>query len=232
MPAGNRIYLKRNLPPKETVEQLRDIPAANIADCMSRICAMDARIRLMSSPVKSMCGPALTVHVRSGDNLFIHKALEMAQEGDIIVVTTGFSEVNSLIGEVIVSNAMHKKLGGFIFDAPIRDIEAISKIDFPVYATGTTPGGPFRTGPGGEINVPISCGNIMVMPGDIVKGDEDGIIVIPRNDADDILAKAKEYEKKDQTTLEQAKNGTWDRSWIDKTLNGLGTEVIDGYYPN
>lgn len=231
MSAGNRIYLKRRLPSSAEVEGLREIPAANIADCMSRICAMDSRIHLLSAPERSMCGPALTVHVRAGDNLFFHKALDLAVEGDVIVVSTGGSEVNSMIGEVIASNAVHKKLGGLVFDAPIRDIDAISKLDFPVYATGTTPGGPFRTGPGGEINTPIACGNVMVFPGDIVKGDPDGIIVIPRLDASSILAKARAYAEKDRLTLEQAKAGTWDRSWIDETLEKIGTEVLDDYYP-
>ena len=229
MPAGNRIYLKRRLPPQDVIDAFREIPAANVADCMFRICAMQSGIRLMSAPQKAMCGPALTVHIRAGDNLFFHKALDMAQEGDIIVVSSGFGSVNSLIGEVIASNAMHKKLGGLVFDAPIRDIDAIGKLDFPVYATGTTPGGPFRTGPGGEINTVISCGNISVAPGDIILGDADGVIVIPRSDAQEILEKARAYMAKDQSTLEQARLGTWDRSWIDKSLGANGTEIIDGY---
>ena len=231
MSAGNRIFLKRRLPEASVIDRLQKIPAANIADCMSRICALDSRIRLLSAPKQSMCGPALTVHVRAGDNLFFHKALELAQEGDVIIVATGASEVNSMIGEVIVSNAIHKKLGGLVFDAPIRDIDAISQMDFPVYATGTTPGGPFRTGPGGEINTPISCGNAMVFPGDIVKGDQDGIIIIPRVDAADILEKALAYAEKDRITLEQAKEGTWDRRWINETLEKLGTEIVNDYYP-
>lgn len=231
MPVGNRIYLKRKLPPASVLEGLRLLPAANIADCMYRICAMNNRIRLLSAPKQSMCGPALTVHVRAGDNLFFHKALDLAQEGDVIVVSTGASEVNSMIGEVIVSNAIHKKLGGLVFDAPIRDIDAISQMDFPVYATGTTPGGPFRTGPGGEINTPISCGNILVCPGDVVKGDPDGIIVIPRLDAASVLEKALAYAEKDRQTMEQAKAGTWDRRWIDETLERIGTEIVDDFYP-
>lgn len=230
MSIGNRIYLRRKLPSPEVLDGLREIPAANICDCMFRNFAMTSAIRLMSAPQENMCGPALTVHIRAGDNLFFHKALELAQPGDVIVVASGASGVNSLIGEIIVRNAMHKKLGGIVLDTPIRDIDAISKLDIPVYATGSTPGGPFRTGPGGEINTPISCGNMAVRPGDVVIGDRDGVIVLPLEDAENILSAAKAYAEKDAETLRAAAEGSWNREWIDSSLKALGTEVIDACY--
>lgn len=229
MPTGNRIFLKRNLPPKEIVAGFKNLPAANVADCMFRLCAMHHSIRLMSSPKSNMCGVALTVKARAGDNLMIHQALEMAGEGDVIVVDTGFGSPSSLVGDVIISNAIFRHMAGFVFDAPIRDIESISKMDFPVYATGHTPGGPFKEGPG-EINVPISCGNVMVNPGDIILGDADGVIVIPQSDAAKILEKSIPFSANDYTKMIKAGKGTWDHSWVAKKIEANKVEIIDDYY--
>lgn len=229
MSVGNRVYLKRQLPPKEIVDGFRKLAASNVADCMSRLCAMHHSIQLVSSPKENMCGVAITVRARAGDNLMIHAALDMAGEGDIIVVETGFGEPNSLIGEVIVNNAIFRKMAGFVFDAPIRDKDAISKMEFPVYATGFTPGGPFKEGPG-EINVPISCGNMAVFPGDIILGDPDGVIVIPRCDAKAILEVAIPFSEADQAKIPKAANGTWDRTWVTKQLEKNKVAIIDDYY--
>lgn len=231
MSVGSRIYLKRKLPPKEIVEGFRDLPAANVADCMSRLCAIHPSIKLVSSPIRNMCGVALTVKARAGDNLMIHQALEMAGEGDVIIVDTGMGEPNSLVGEIIMCNAMFRKIEGFVFDAPIRDIDAISKMPIAVYATGTTPGGPFKEGPG-EINVPISCGNVSVNPGDIILGDADGVIVIPRQDAAAILEKAIPFSAADQEKMRKSINNTWDHSWVAKKLEQNKFEIIDDVYPS
>ena len=134
MSIGNRIFLRRNLPSKKLVDSFRRLPAANVADCMGRSCAMNPSIRLMSSPKEFMCGVAITVKARAGDNLFIHQALEMAEKGDVIVVSTGFGSPNSLIGEIIIANAQFKKLAGIVMDAPIRDrinAETILKASIP-----------------------------------------------------------------------------------------------------
>ena len=122
-----------------------------------------------------------------------------------------------------------KKVAGMIIDGPIRDIDEIGNWDFPVYATGTTPGGPYKEGPG-EINVPISCGEISVNPGDIILADPDGIIVIPRKDAPQILEAAKKFQAADESKLEASKNGTANRAWVEKSLEAKGFEIIDDVY--
>ena len=116
-----------------------------------------------------------------------------------------------------------------VFDGPIRDIDAISKMDIPVYGTGTTPGGPYKEGPG-EINVSIACGGIHIEPGDIILADADGIIVIPRRDAAEILAVASKFSANDAAKVAAAANGTADRSWVDKTLAAKNCEIIDAVY--
>ncbi|MBQ3438080.1 MAG: hypothetical protein IJG31_06240, partial [Fusobacterium sp.] len=157
MSVGKRVFLKRELPNIELVKELGEIPAANIADVMERNCAMNPRIRLVSSPkAPVMAGPALTVKVRSGDNLALHAALNIAQEGDVIVVSNEGDNTRALMGEIMMAYlCYYKKIAGIILDGPIRDIAEISTWDFPVFATGTTPGGPYKEGPG-EVNVPIA----------------------------------------------------------------------------
>lgn len=231
MPVGKRIFLKRELANKETINALGEIPAANIADVMERNCAMNPRIHLVSSPKnKVMAGSALTVKVRSGDNLALHAALNIAKEGDVIVVSNEGDNTRALIGEIMMAYlCYYKKIAGIILDGPIRDIGEIGTWDFHVYATGTTPGGPYKEGPG-EVNVPISCGEISVNPGDIIVADEDGIIVIPKRDAEAILVEAKKVQANDSAKAQAAKTGSANRDWVTKLLEEKKFEFIDDVY--
>lgn len=232
MSIGFRVFLQRDLPPKDLIEAYKTLPAANVADCMNRLSAMSSAIRLMNKPFEgSMAGPALTVKARPGDNLMLHKALNMATEGDVIVISNEGDRSQSMMGEIMAAYGKFKKIAGFVFDAPIRDIDALYGLGVPIYATGSTPGGPFKEGPG-EINVPISCGNVYVEPGDIVLGDTDGVIVIPRGDAASLLGAARKFSADDKAKFEAAKNGTADRSWVEKTLEAKGCAIIDGKYSN
>ncbi len=231
MSVGKRIYLKREMPDPEIMAQFKTIPASNTADVMNRSCAMNPRIRLVSRPRdQMMVGPAYTVKGRAGDNLTLHAALNLCQEGDVLVVSNEEDDTRALMGEVMMAYLKYtKKIAGIILDGPIRDIDEIGRWDFPVYCTGTTPGGPYKEGPG-EINVPISCGGISVAPGDIILADPDGIIVIPRKDAAVILEEAKKFQAADEKKLAAAKAGTADRSWVDRALAEKGYEIIDDVY--
>jgi len=231
MSVGRRIYLKRVMPDPEIMKQFKTIPASNTADVMGRSCAMNPRIKLVSSPKDQMLvGPAYTVKCRAGDNLLLHAALNYCDEGDILVVSNEGDDTRSLIGEVMMAYLYYtKKIAGIIIDGPIRDIDEIGKWNFPVYCNGTTPGGPYKEGPG-EINVPISCGEISVNPGDIILADPDGIIVIPHKDAAIVLADAKKFQADDEAKLIAAKNGTAKRDWVEKSLADKGFEIIDDVY--
>ena len=230
MSIGFRVFLKRQLPPKDVIEAFKSLPAANVADCMARMSALSSEIRLMTKPFKgSMAGPALTVKARASDNLMIHKALNMAEEGDIIIVSNAGDRSHALIGEIMAGYALYKKIGGLVFDGPIRDVEALYELGIPVYATGSTPGGPYKDGPG-EVNVPIACCDIQVNPGDIVLGDQDGVIIIPRQDAAKLLETAQKFSADDHAKFAAAKKGTADRSWVEKSLEAKGCEIIDDYW--
>lgn len=231
MTVGKRIYLKRKLPDKKLIEEFKEIPASNTCDVMGRNSAMNPRIKLVTKPKSQMmCGPALTVKCRAGDNLTLHAALNICQEGDVLVVSNEEDNTRSLMGEIMMAYLLEvKKVAGIVLDGPIRDIDEIGKWDFPVYCTGTTPGGPYKEGPG-EINVPISCGGVSVNPGDIILADPDGVIVIPNNDADKILDEAKDFKKKDEAKLEKVKNNESNRDWVNKLLKEKEFEVIDDFY--
>ncbi len=231
MPVGKRIYLKRELPDPAVMAEFRTIPAANTADVMNRNCAMNPRIHLVSRPKAAVTvGPAYTVKCRAGDNLTLHAALNHCSEGDMLVVSNEEDTTRALIGDVMMAYLCYtKKIAGIVIDGPIRDIDEISTWDFPVYCTGTTPGGPYKEGPG-EINVPVSCGGITVLPGDIIVADADGVICVPRRDAVQILADAKKFQALDQKKFFAAKDGTADRAWVDKMLSEKGYELIDEIY--
>lgn len=136
----------------------------------------------------------------------------------------------SLMGEIMFTYAKYqKKLGGLVIDGPVRDVDALREMDLPVYATGSTPGGPHKEGPG-EVNVPIACGGISVHPGDIIVADADGIIVVPLKDAPEVLEAAGKFHEQDAAKVEAARNGTSNRAWVRKKLEEKKTEFIDGMY--
>ena len=228
MSVGFRVFTQRKLPEKEVMDGFRELPAANVADVMGRSCALSSEIHTMLPHTdKIMVGPALTVRARPGDNLMIHKGLNLAQEGDIVVISNESDRSQSLLGAIIVAYAKSKKLGGIVVDGPIRDVDEIAELGIPVYATGSTPGGPYKEGPG-EVNTPISCGGVSVSPGDIVLGDSDGVIIIPRKDAARVLREARELAKLDAAKMQAALEGRAKRDWVDKKLMEKGCEIIEG----
>jgi regulator of RNase E activity RraA len=220
---GFRIYFKVNRPDKELVESFRDLPVANIADSVNRFFVMNGLNPYNEVP---LLGTAITVRARISDNLLFHKALEIAQPGDVIVVDAGGETINALTGEIMMKSAMKKGIVGFVIDGAIRDVAGVRKFtDFSVYAKGVTPKGPFKDGPG-EINVPISCGGTVVNPGDIIVGDADGIVVVSPAEAYEIQKKAKAKLQSEIEKFESIANGTEDKSWVDKALKERGCEFI------
>lgn len=227
MSNGFRVFTQRRLPDPELIAAFKAIPTANIADCMGRLSAMNSTIRRLSLPCKdNMVGVALTVKVRSGDNLMIHKALNILKPGDVLVVSNDGGNSQALMGEIMITYAHTRKACGIVLDGPVRDLYSIQAMEFPVYATGSTPAGPFKDGPG-EINVPISCGGMSVMPGDVIVGDGDGVIVIARQDAQALLAEAEKYQLFDSKKLLATRAGNADRSWVDRELANKQCEIIE-----
>lgn len=205
------------------VEAFRQLPVANVSDCMSRMTAGGAQLRPYHSK-GVLAGPAFTVKTRPGDNLMVHKALQLAKPGDVIVVDGGGDVTNALIGELMVNTAIQRGLAGFVMNGAIRDVDAIGAGTFPVYAAGVTHRGPYKDGPG-EINVPIALNGMVVNPGDLIVGDADGLLCVPFDDAQNILQATLGKQELEQVMMRDIKQGTLDNTWIDATLKRLGVEV-------
>lgn len=200
------------------------LPTSNISDNMMRHHGSGARLRPFHRGGK-LIGTAFTVKTRPGDNLLTHKAIDMAERGDVILVDAGGALDHAIIGEIMSSHACKRGIAGMIIDGAIRDVDAISASDFPVYACGVTHRGPYKDGPG-EINVTISIAGMVVNPGDIIVGDADGIVAIPQSDAERIIALTIAQKEKEEAILASIASGaSVDRSWVDKMLRDKGCSL-------
>jgi regulator of RNase E activity RraA len=216
---GLRILQRRRAVDLALARQFLDVPVANVSDCMARMTAAGARLRPMHRSGR-MAGPALTIKTRPGDNLMIHKALQLAVPGDIIVVDAGGDLTNALIGEIMTGDAMLQQLGGIVINGAIRDADWIAERDFPVFAAGVTHRGPYKDGPG-EINVPIAIDGMVIEPGDLVIGDGDGLLCVPFDQVETLLAAARAKQEVEARMVADIEAGTLDRAWVDATLTRL-----------
>jgi RraA family protein len=219
---GLQILKRRRQVAAATIDQFRPIPVANISDCMARMTAGGPRLRPMHASGR-LAGPALTVKTRPGDNLMIHKAIDMAQPGDVIVVDGGGDLTSALIGELMVSQALQRRVAGFVINGAIRDLDFIHAGAMPVYAAGVTHRGPYKDGPG-EINVAIALDGMVVQPGDLILGDADGVLCVPYDDLDAVLAAATSKVAAEVKTLAAIAEGRLDTSWIDAALTRIGCD--------
>lgn len=226
---GNQIYTQIKRPSIELIDAFRGLPTPNIADNMGRMFCAHASIKPVLSTMQ-IAGPAFTVKARPGDNLFLHKALDMAQPGDIVVVDGQGDLTNSLLGEIMVRYARKRGIAGIVADGTIRDFAGIVELnDFPVFSRGYTPMGPYKDGPG-EINTVINCGGAVVRPGDIVVGDCDGVVFVPVKEALPILEATKKMGANEKQIFRDIENNCYDRTWVNKKLAELNTAIIDDYY--
>ncbi len=223
MPIGFKINPR---PPKidpALLEAFRGIPSPIVSDNMARMFAGGPTLRPYHQGTP-LLGVALTVRTRPGDNLMVHKAIDMAEPGEVIVVDAGGDLTNAIIGEIMTTLAMKRRIAGFVIDGAIRDSDAIAIENFPVYARGVTHRGPYKDGPG-EINVTVVIGGQAVAPGDIIVGDADGVVAVPRSEAAEIAKAARAQMEREAKTLAAIADGSIDRKWVDETLRAKGLKV-------
>jgi RraA family protein len=220
---GFRILPVAKRPDKKLLAELAKMVTPHLSDSMERLYAGGAQLRPMHNGAK-LCGPAFTVRTSPGDNLLVHKAIDIAEPGDVIVVDAGGANDNAIIGELMSARAEQRGVGGMVIWGAIRDSAELRQGSFPVYASGVTHRGPYKNGPG-EINVAISIGGMTINPGDIVVGDSDGLVAIPQDQADAVLASAKAILAKEEKSMKEIKAGTVDRGWVDKALKEKGYQV-------
>jgi RraA family protein len=207
-------------PDPHLVAQFAKMVTAHLSDSIERLYAAGAQLRPMHGG-GVLAGPAFTVKTAPGDNLLVHKALDMASPGDVIVVDAGGFSDRAIVGEIMTRWAARRGLAGVVIFGAIRDSEEIRGSTFPVYACGVTHRGPYKNGPG-EINIPVAIAGMPVNPGDIVVGDADGVIAVSLDIAERMLASAKAIREKEAAVMQQIEAGTLDRAWVDEALRRKG----------
>lgn len=224
MTIGFRIKRRVRRVDTGVVAAFAKLPVANVSDVMSRMAAGGPRLRPMHAG-GFMGGPAFTVRTRPGDNLMVHKALDLAEPGDVVVVDAGGDLTNAIIGEIMTTLAEKRGLAGIVIDGAIRDSTELRASSFPVYAAGVTHRGPYKDGPG-EINVSIAIDGMVIEPGDLVIGDGDGLLCVPFDAVAAVLKAAQAKQASEDKTLSGMRAGAMpDRGWVDEALTKLGCEI-------
>lgn len=206
--------------PEALVARFRGLSTGPICDALGRTGAMDYRIKPLA-PGMRMAGSALTVRTRPCDNLAIYKALEMAQPRDVLVVATGAFTAASTFGDLVALLAARRGLAGLVTDGVVRDLEGILEVGLPVFAQGLNPNSPHKDGPA-DIQVPVVCGGILVRPGDLIVGDADGVVVVPLEQAEAVLARVEATEAKEQAIRAEIEAGALIPSAMAQRLRALG----------
>ena len=201
------------------VSALRKYPAAVIGDNVNRLQCFGAGFHAYGGR-KAFAGPAFTVRVRPGDNLLVHKALDLAQAGDVVVVDAGGALNTAILGAMMATYAKSRGIEALVIDGAIRDVEELLLLDLAVVALGATPNGPFKSGPG-EIGYPIACGGLSIAPGDLVLGDADGVLVAPRSEVAALIEPAEARVQAEAKGMREIAAGTWSRAWVDEAIARL-----------
>jgi len=206
------------------MQKFGEFPTPDISDLLNRLYAVDPGIACLTGRHHQLCGPACTVKVFPGDNLMVHKALDVAKPGDIVVVDAHGSSMNAVLGDLISTKAKHRGIMGFVVDGFVRDLPDIIELDFPVFARGATPIGPLHRGPG-EINFPVCCGGVVVNPGDLVVADGAGVVVIPQEIASELLGRLRVQRANLASYLASVKRGQFSNEWVDRILDEAGCVI-------
>jgi RraA family protein len=223
MSASLRILDIPRRPDPRLVAEFAKTVTPHLSDSMERLYAGGPQLRPMYKGA-TLAGPAFTVKTAPGDNLLVHKALDMARAGDVVVVDAGGFPDHAIIGELMAAHARQRGIAGLVIWGAIRDSAELGAGSYPVFACAVTHRGPYKNGPG-EINVPIAMGGMPVSPGDIIVGDADGLVAISQDQAERVLASARAILEKETAAMKQIQAGSVDRGWVDKALKEKGYRI-------
>ncbi len=214
-------------PPAELVAQLRQFAAANVSDIQGRQLTMNSQLRPITFPGRMVVGPAVTIKARPGDNLMAMKAIDLAEPGDVLVIASDGEANLSVWGGIMSAMAAKRGIAGVVTDGVIRDVAQCRAADLAIWATGLTPVGPTKLGPG-QINVPMSCGGVIVHPGDVIMADEDGVVVVPHDELEAVIARGHERIAKEDAWLARiAEDDFSPLVDTDAALRAMGCEIIE-----
>jgi 4-hydroxy-4-methyl-2-oxoglutarate aldolase len=216
---GFRVHAPWKRPDAALLDAFKNAASPQVADSMSRLGAMDSGIRpIWHCP--RIIGSALTVWCHSGDNLMLHKALTVAQPGDILVINTQGNVTNSPFGELLAASVLKIGIRGLIIDGTVRDAESLEAMKLPVFARGLCPNGCNKDG-AGEVGAIIACGGVAVRPGDIIIADRDGVTVVPLADAAEVAKLSMEKVASEVKRANEIEKGIIVRPEIDEQLRAL-----------
>ncbi|NWF93828.1 MAG: 4-carboxy-4-hydroxy-2-oxoadipate aldolase/oxaloacetate decarboxylase [Syntrophaceae bacterium] len=213
-------------PPKELIDRFRGIGTATVHEASGRKGAVDPAIKPISRGVR-ICGPAFTVQCHPLDNLMLHKALEKAQPGDVLVATVGGHYEGGYFGGLMATSALAKKIGGLAIDGCIRDSAEIIRMGFPIFCRGFCIRGTTKTVLG-SINHPTLFGGVLVNPGDLILGDDDGMVVVERTESEEVLEKSIKRAEAEKLKSEKLKAGisSVELNQLEKVFEFLG--LVEG----
>jgi len=197
---------------EDVIAALKDIGVALLSDQLRRNRGSKG-LTPYHRPAQ-LAGTAVTVRTRGGDNLAILRAYDYCRPGDVMVVDAEGHLDNALVGGIMTFAAASLGLAGMVLDGAIRDVAEIRERTFPVYARGVTHRGPYKDGPG-AINVPVSVGGMTVRPGDIVVGDQDGLVAFSPEEAPAVIGRALQQRDAEEATMRAIREGRWDRTFVD-----------------
>ncbi|MCL4747428.1 MAG: hypothetical protein KJZ83_18735 [Burkholderiaceae bacterium] len=212
-------------PDSVLVDALRDMSTGWVVDANGRRGALDYRIRPLTRAIRFI-GVALTVRSRACDNLAPYAALLFARPGDVLVVATDAFEPAGLAGDVLLGMARNAGIVALVTDGMVRDIDGLNAVGIPVFARGLSPNSPQKDGPG-EIGVPVTLGGMIVNPGDIVLGDQDGVVVVARDRAVAVAAALEEVGAKEARMDQWVRDGAKVPPWLDAALAEKGVHYLD-----
>ena len=193
-------------PAPEIVAAFAGMPTGNVVDAMGGAGALDYRIKPLEPRAEIMVGVALTCNNGPADNLALFGALSLAKPGDILVAATGAYTGAAVTGDLMLGMARNLGVAGFVTDGMVRDIIGIQGVGLPVYCAGVTPNSPVRNGPG-TVGEPVDLGGLRIESGDIIIGDRDGVVVVPRERAEAVLAALKDVRAAEAALEAKVKAG-------------------------
>lgn len=190
-------------PTKEYFETFQNYPVASISDAFRKRQTLPIDIKPVWDVRKRIAGPAITVNAMPGDEILALKAIEIAKPGDVIVVAFNSQSSNSFWGGIMSTMAKVRGVAALITDGLIRDLSDCREIEFPIWATGVTPIAPNMDVPPGDLNFPITIGKVIINPGDLVVADEDGVVIVPKNDISNVEKAVSFRMKKEEEWLKE-----------------------------
>lgn len=221
MPAECLVYEGVPEIPADLLARCVNLPTAAFSDAMQRFGGAVGLAPVISNAADRktvhLVGRALTVQTRPGDNLVVHKAVDMAKPGDVLVIDAGGQTDRAIVGGLLGSYAQNRAIAGIVLDGAVRDLSELAELDIPIFARGVSHLGPYKDGPG-LIRGNIAIGGTAVCQGDLVVGDEDGIVFVPRHRVADVVAAAEAVVERERIATRAINDDSWDRSWVDAGL--------------